>query len=284
MSFSPARSRGIAFATAYRILGDPAAAADIAQDCSERLASGDAARLVNPQAFVATMAARRALNALRDARARSAALRRYALPVPLAPGQAAEAETRLDLGYGLTVLGQALPPLARAVFILRSAFDLSYDEIGLALGRAPATCRKAHSRAMVALGPGAPAPAAAAPEAQVRRLAALVVAGDIEGLSRLLAAEVTLHSDGGGVAPDLGRPLRGRERIARFLGVSTQLLAPGCRLRLLAAPQGVLLLAETPSRLELVVLAEAAGSELVTLYAISDPAKLARLARLIPPR
>ena len=54
--------RGIGFGVAYRILGDPADAEDIAQESIARWLEADRTTIDSHEGFVAAVAARRALN------------------------------------------------------------------------------------------------------------------------------------------------------------------------------------------------------------------------------
>jgi hypothetical protein len=54
-------------------------------------------------------------------------------------------------------------------------------------------------------------------EALARRFFAAAVDGDLHALEELLAHDVLLHGDGGGKAPALGHPVRGRAKVARTL-------------------------------------------------------------------
>lgn len=277
---SPAHQglRQVAFAVAYRILGNAPDAEDIAQDCAAHLMDVDPPQMDNPPAYVATMAARRSFNMLRNTRTRANALVRYALPTPLTMDHSPGADARLDLSYGLIVLFQSLPPLARAVYILRSAFDLSFDEIARALDRTPAGCRQAHSRAAKSLKANKNQIEAKPPSSEVvEKLVASVLAGDIKGLTNLLSKEIIMHSDGGGIAPDLGRPIGGRDRIAQFLSASPKLLGVEPRFRAVDTCQGTLMLAEQNGKLILVVAGQTQEGKLTALYAISDPVKLAQI-------
>jgi RNA polymerase sigma-70 factor (ECF subfamily) len=267
--------RRTAFAVAYRITGQPADAEDIAQDCIEKwLVSGGKA-IASPTAFVATMSARLSLNQLRNRRRRRDALAAYALPVPAMLEQSGDADARLDIGYGMVVLTQSLPPLARAVFVLRQGFELSYHDIAEALDRTRETCRQAHSRARKMLAASAPAQQAS-PSPLLIRLVAAISAGDLDRLTELLAADVILHSDGGGRAPALGRPIDGRERIAQFLLASRSLIPAEAQPHVVPSASGPVLLIETSSGLEIVVIAEGMPA-ISRLYVISDPDKLARI-------
>lgn len=122
----------VAFAVGYRILGQPWQAEDIEQSTIERWLQSGPPDAVDPAAYVARIAANLSLNKIRDDKRLSAKHEKFGLPLPVSPDQRADA--RLDLSYGVATLLMTLPPLMRAVFILRTAFDLPFSEIGDALG------------------------------------------------------------------------------------------------------------------------------------------------------
>ncbi len=271
---------GTAFGVAYRILGNGADAEDMAQDAMTRLMAA-AAGPRNAEAYVATIAARLSLNHLRNNRTRQKRLSGEDLPVPLAMEPNAASDARLDLPYGMTVLTMALPPLARAVFILRNGFDLTFDEIAQQLDRTSASCRQAHGRAVRVLASADRSqPKAGENElGLMRRLVALISDGDVAGLTHLLAADIVLHSDGGGRAPDLGRPIDGRERIAQFLAASPRLVGADAETRVINTVQGPLIVIEIDGSAVTAVLADYRGDRISKIYAISDPNKLSAMAR-----
>ncbi|MBV8826539.1 MAG: hypothetical protein JO220_16240 [Hyphomicrobiales bacterium] len=86
------------------------------------------------------------LNRLRDTRARREDYVGEWLPEPVLTGDepAVRAE---DVSFALLVVLERLSPLERVVFVLRNAFDLTFEEISRAVGRDVAACRKILSRA-----------------------------------------------------------------------------------------------------------------------------------------
>jgi RNA polymerase sigma-70 factor (ECF subfamily) len=97
-------------------------------------------------------------------------------------------------------------------------FALEFDEIGRALDRSPAACRKLASRAREHVRDARPR-YAVPPEEGARVAEAFRVAareGDVAALSSLLAESATLVSDGGGKRHAALRPIVGAERIGRF--------------------------------------------------------------------
>jgi RNA polymerase sigma factor (sigma-70 family) len=274
----PGTLRQVAFAVAYRMLGDGIDAEDVAQDAMVRWLGTDAAGVERPIAFVATIAARLALNLMRNRRDRSRRLAHYGLPIPLFVDAASATEATIDVHYGVVVLSMALPPLARAVFILRHAFDLSFEDIGSALERSPAACRQSHSRArrMLADLPD-PVREPARPDL-LHGIVAAITAGNINALAKLLSHDVALLSDGGARGPDIGRIVAGRDRIARLLVASPAIIGSPLSARVVASAAGPVLLLDAAGKVVFSVLAVGSGAEVAALYVLSDPVKLERLS------
>src|SRR6185437_10174251 len=124
-----AELRPAMFALAYRITGNRADAEEIVQDAFIRLhdaAPREAVRSL--KAYLATITARLSLNRLRDQRTRRETYIGEWLPEPLLT-EAVPAVRAEDVSYALMAVLERLTPQERVVFVLRSAFDLSFDEI-----------------------------------------------------------------------------------------------------------------------------------------------------------
>jgi RNA polymerase sigma-70 factor (ECF subfamily) len=273
--------RQIAFATAYRMQGDPTEAEDVAQDAMERWLRQGSSPVAKPEAFIATAAARLALNRIRNVRTRQSRLKQQPLPVPLVGETFAATDAGLDLAYGVVALSRELPPLGRAVVILRDGFDLSFAEIAEALGRTAAGCRQAYARAKKTLAgqPATPAATDVQRAPLLQRLTELIRAGSVAELSRILAEDIVLHSDGGRSAPAIARLLHGKDRIARFLIASPAMMPDGVTAEIVDGPQGPFLLMLAADRIVLCVGIETDGRAITALYALSDPEKLAKVSR-----
>lgn len=272
--------RQTAFAVAYRMLGNADDAEDIAQGAMEQWLKRRPEEIKNPEAYIATIAARTCLNFLRDRKARNLKLQRYGLPVPLAEDIYPGADARIDLSYGVIVLTLSLSPMARAVFILRNAFDLSFKEIALALERTPAACRQAHARAQKLLHTR---PAQSLSNKQqvplLEKLVQTISAGDIAGLTALLSADMVLRSDGGGEAPAFGKPISGQARIANFLMQSPRILNDKAIARIIGITGGHALLLFEEEKLTIAVIIDEEGGRIANMYALADPAKLIQFQR-----
>jgi RNA polymerase sigma-70 factor, ECF subfamily len=117
------------------------------------------------------------------------------------------------------VLLESLTPVARAVFVLREAFDYGYDEIAEIVGKTEANCRQLAARARRHVEERRPRfePSREQRDELVRRFVAALQEGDTEPLVELLAADVEFHGDGGGKAPAAGRPVVGAEAVIKML-------------------------------------------------------------------
>ena len=214
-----------AFAIAYRMTGSVADAEDIVQEAMLRWARArrEGVRIASGRAFVSTVVTRLAIDHLRAARR---ARERYAgpwLPEPIVAEPGPGPEERAELGDSLSmaflVVLETLSPVERAVFLLREVFDHSYEEVAAIVGRSAVNCRQIAARArrhVDARRPRFDVPAARRDELS-RRFFDALGEGDLAGLVDLLAEDVVLYGDGGGRAPALPEPLRGRGRVADVL-------------------------------------------------------------------
>ncbi|UFN47735.1 sigma-70 family RNA polymerase sigma factor [Roseomonas sp. OT10] len=220
VDFLPLRAELVGLA--YRMTGSLAEAEDIAQDAFLRWNAADRGRVEVPRAWLLTTAARLSLDRLKSARHRRETYVGPWLPEPAleaaeAPQQAALGRAQ-DISVAFLLTLQRLSPAERAVFILHDLFETPFAEIASLLGRSEAACRKLATRARDHLGE--PAPRHPVDEAEARRIARAFFAasrdGDEAALRDLLAAEVVLHTDGGGARPAALNPILGAERVGRF--------------------------------------------------------------------
>lgn len=218
--------RPVLLGLAYRLLGSWADAEDAVQEAWVRWST--ASSVDNPAAWLRTVVTRICLDSLRSARARRESYVGPWLPEPVhaadgALGPLDTAELRDSLSIGFLLVLERLSPAERAVFVLREAFALPYDEVAAALGRSAAACRQLHSRARAKLGEDLPQPSPAGRRELLDRLVVAVASADVTGLTALLTDDAVLVSDGGGVVSAARRPVRGADRVARFLiGLGTR--------------------------------------------------------------
>jgi RNA polymerase sigma-70 factor, ECF subfamily len=275
-----AELRPAMFALAYRITGNPADAEEIVQDAFVRLHDArpkDAVRSL--KAYLATITARLSLNRLRDQRARRETYVGEWLPEPLMtedePGVRAE-----DVSFAMLVVLERLSPLERVVFVLHSAFDLTFEEITPAVRRDAATCRKIFSRARAHMLEQRPRFVVDRERhrALLRSFADAARGGDTAGLVSLLDENVVLHGDGGGKALALKKPVVGNMAVAQFLVAVTRTLpsdASADVIELNGAPGLVLKAGGLPV---VAILIETDGERIYSVYGISNPDKLGAFA------
>jgi RNA polymerase sigma-70 factor (ECF subfamily) len=116
------------------------------------------------------------------------------------------------------LLLERLAPTERAAYILREAFDYPYDEIGEILKVSEANARQLVTRARKHIAEGRRRRVDAVEQ---RRLLDTFIAaaqkGELAPLEALFASDVVSYSDGGGLVRAAGKPITGRERVARFI-------------------------------------------------------------------
>ncbi|MEU9173621.1 RNA polymerase sigma-70 factor [Streptomyces sp. NPDC048420] len=212
------------FGLAYRMLGSADEAEDTVQDAYLRFSGADRADIEHPGAWLAKVVTNLCLNRLTSARARREQYVGTWLPEPVVTsdgtlGPLESAEQRDAVSMAVLVLLERLTPTERAVYVLREAFAYGYREIAGVLELTEANCRQLHRRAARRVGePGSRF--VPAPERQEELVASFVTAardGDLAGLEKLLAADATWWSDGGGKVSAARRPVEGREKVLRFL-------------------------------------------------------------------
>ena len=206
---------------AYRLLGSMWDAEDVVQDAYLRWTNADRPSIREPRAFLITVVTHLALDQLRSARITRAAYVGPWLPEPAATddlGPMETAELRDTVAFATLHLMERLSPPERAVFVLREAFDLPYDDITRITGTSAAACRQTYQRARQRLTDGHER---FHPSRQdhTRLLAGFLEAaegGDLSALTALLTDDVTSWTDGGGAVRQALRPIAGPRKVAAF--------------------------------------------------------------------
>ncbi|MFJ6570214.1 RNA polymerase sigma-70 factor [Streptomyces sp. NPDC091292] len=277
--FEPLRPR--LFGLAYRMLGSADEAEDAVQDAYLRWHGADRAAIERPAAWLATVVTRLCLNRLTSARARR---ERYAgpwLPEPVLTsdgtlGPLDSAERRDAVSTALLVLLERLTPTERAVYVLREAFAYGHREIADVLGIEAANSRQLYRRAAARIA--VPEPRfEATPEQRRRLVGAFVTAareGDLAGLEKLLASDVTWWGDGGGRVTAARRPIEGREKVLRFLTRGAARFAAEMRLATAEINGAPALLAWRGDTLAAVASFETRDGLIVAVHAVLNPDKL----------
>jgi RNA polymerase sigma-70 factor, ECF subfamily len=214
-------SRPRLFGIAYRMLGSVAEAEDIVQEAWVRWQRTDRTVVRNPAGFLTTVTTRLALNTAESARIRREQYLGPWLPEPVdtSADPSLGAERAEALESAVLVLLEKVRPDQRAAYVLREAFDYSYDEIAEILSTSSANARQLVSRAKKSVRSDRTGPVDPARHRSL--LAAFVAAaqsGDLERLEQVLSEDAVSTTDGAGVAPRAARrPVIGRDNVARFI-------------------------------------------------------------------
>jgi RNA polymerase sigma-70 factor, ECF subfamily len=208
-------ARPMMLRTAYRMLGSLADAEDVIQDAWLRWADVDQDEIREPAAFLRRTVVRLCLDVLKSAR-----VQREEYVGPWLPDPIVQDEPLEDVTLPLLLALERLSPLERAAFLLHDVFGESFEDIARTLGRDAATCRQLASRARQNLR-------ADKARYNVSREQGLSIAsaffaasrsGDVNALSKILAADVSYQADGGGKRPALPRIIVGAHDVADLLG------------------------------------------------------------------
>lgn len=287
------RERPYLLGVAYRMLGSASDAEDIVQEALLRASS--AANLAVPRAYLTTVVTRLCIDELRSARRRRETYVGPWLPEPLltseldAPSESG-VEHRENVSMAFLLLLDQLSPLERAVFVLREVFELEFSEIGGAIQRSEAACRKLLSRAKLHLDARRDTAVLASSEHQLAVASGFMqalISGDLTQVVKFLADEVSSTTDHGGKASAAQNTLLGPDRVARFfLGLFGKAVKyygaflpevgyiNGAPAVMLKRPDGVV-----ESAIILRILQREGGSAIQTINVVRNPDKLRALAR-----
>jgi RNA polymerase sigma-70 factor (ECF subfamily) len=185
----------------------------------------------SPKAFLSAVTTRLAIDQLRSARVRRETYVGQWLPEPLLtdraapdPGTAGADADSLSMAFLLVL--ERLSPIERAVFLLHDVFDYPFAEIAPIVRRSADACRQVAVRARRHVNEERPRFEASRAERErlADRFVAALDGGDLGELLTLLAPDVVVTGDSGGVPPSWPRPIAGRDHVARLLaGMVAQL-------------------------------------------------------------
>jgi RNA polymerase sigma-70 factor (ECF subfamily) len=210
---------------AYRMLGRWSEAEDAVQDAFLRWQAADTSAIEKPAAWLTTVVVRLCLDRLRRAKASREVYVGPWLPEPIVTPEGGERRDdelesfANDLSLGLMLMLERLGPEERAAFILREAFDSSYGEIALALGKNETAVRQLVSRARERVKAERPR-FQPQPEAHRRLLTeflSAVAANDASKLVGLFKSDVRFVSDGGGKRPAAMRVIHDAGEVAQLI-------------------------------------------------------------------
>jgi RNA polymerase sigma-70 factor, ECF subfamily len=289
-TFEPHRRRLLGLA--YRMLGSMAEAEDAVQETYLRWHDADRDSVDEPRAFLMRITTRICLDVLKSARARREEYVGPWLPDPVidTASLAPDAQTELaeDLSVALLLALENLSPLERAAFLLHDVFDYSFAQIATALDRNEAACRQLAARARTHVRENRPSAIAPRPPAATidPRHAQLVSAfihasrsGDLEALTRMLASDAKVVTDGGGKVPAALNVIEGAARSAAFISGAVR---KGwrddfsLRLDVVNGLPGVVI--TSPAGVVQTTAFEVADGSITAIYIVRNPDKLRHLS------
>ncbi|ONK15397.1 RNA polymerase sigma-70 factor [Streptomyces sp. MP131-18] len=274
--------RNLLFTVAYELLGSAADAEDVLQETWLRWAGVDLGTVRDPRAYLVRITTRQSLTRLRTLGRRKESYVGPWLPEPLltTPDVAEDVELADSVSMAMLLVLETLTPTERAVFVLRDVFDLAYDEIAEAVDKTPAAVRQIAHRARAHVA--ARRPRGTVSPAQSRNaLAAFqraVETGDLQSLLDVLAPDVVLLGDGGGVKQAVLRPIVGAGKVARLLAAGLGRIT-AASLRPAQVNAYPALIIRLNGELDTVVAVRIDDGLITGLYAVRNPEKLSHMQR-----
>ena len=209
---------------AYRMLGSVADAEDVVQDAFLRWMATDRSVVREPEGFLRRIVTRLCLDQLKSARRRREVYPGEWLPEPVVESDEDEVD---DVTLPLMMALERLSPLERAAFILHDVFGVGFEEVAKTIDRDPAAARQLAARARSHVRDDRP-------RFDLPRERGLEIAeafftasrsGDMTALASLLAADVSMHSDGGGKKPAAMKPMLGFDEVMKLHGALANFFA-----------------------------------------------------------
>jgi len=271
--------RSLLFTVAYEMLGSATDAEDVLQEAWLRWADVDHSQVRDPRAYLIRVVTRQALNQMRTlARRREEYVGEW-LPEPLltSPDVAEDVELAESVSIAMLTVLETLGPTERAVFVLREVFEMPYGEIAEAIGKSASAVRQIALRAREHVAARRPRVHVSRSEQQavVERFLVALRTGRLQELMEVMAPDVVLTADGGGLVAAARAPIHGAERVAKLLARADRVLGgfDATAVWLNGAPAGRIEIDGQLAAVSLVV----ENGRVTRIYAVANPRKLTRL-------
>ena len=271
--------RSLLFTVAYEMLGSAADAEDVLQESWLRWADVDHSQVSDPRAYLIRVATRQALNQMRTLSWRREEYDGEWLPEPLltSPDVAEDVELAESVSIAMLTVLETLGPTERAVFVLREVFEMPYSEIAEAIGKSAAAVRQIARRAREHVAARRPRVQVSRSEQQavVERFLVALRTGQLQELVQVMAPDVVLIADGGGLVAAAPVPIHGAELVAKLLARANRVVAAfeTTTVWLNGAPAGRIEIDGQLAAVSLVV----ENGRVTRIYAVANPRKLTRL-------
>jgi RNA polymerase sigma-70 factor (ECF subfamily) len=278
--------RPVLTGVAYRMLGRVADAEDVVQEAWLRWSGADRTEVREPRAYLVRIVTRLAVDRLRQVRSRNEAYVGPWLPEPYvtdfgdtAPDTAERAVLADSVSLAVLVVLESLSPLERAVFVLREAFGYPYADIATVLDRSEPAVRQLAGRARKHVEERRPRYEVDPAERRdlTERFLAAADGGDLEGLMSLLAPDVRLIGDSGGLSKAPLRVIETADKVGRFLYAVAQQGIPDPSYRLLELNGGAALLVLSGDKPDSAVQLDVVDGRIRCVYIVRNPEKLVSL-------
>nr|WP_245873324.1 RNA polymerase sigma-70 factor [Streptomyces phaeoluteigriseus] len=271
--------RNLLFTVAYEMLGSAADAEDVLQETWLRWVGVDLHTVRDQRAYLVRMTTRQALTRLRTLRRRKESYVGPWLPEPLltAPDVAEDVELADSVSMAMLLVLETLAPTERAVFVLREVFDLDYQEIAEAVDKSPVAVRQIAHRARAHVAARRPREVVTPAETRgaLEAFQRAIETGDLQRLLDMIAPDVVLLTDGGGVVRAALTPVVGADRVARVLGR----IDAAVSLRPTQVNGYPALTLRLGGKVDTVLAVHIDDGLITELYAVRNPEKLSRIDR-----
>jgi len=275
--------RSLLFTAAYELLGSAADAEDVLQETWLRWVEVDLDTVRDQRAYLVRIATRRALGRLRTLSRRRESYVGPWLPEPLltSPDVAEDVELADSVSMAMLLVMETLTPTERAVFLLREVFALEYDEIAEAVDKSQAAVRQIAHRARSHVAARRPRSVVSSAETRdaLGAFQRAIETGDLQSLVDVLAPDVVMLSDGGGVKEALQRPITGAHRVARLLGLGLPRIAGEVSVEPEQINGGPALIIRIDGEIDSVVAVRIDDGLVTGLYIVRNPEKLSHVQR-----
>ncbi len=275
--------RSLLFGIAYRMLGSAANAEDMVQETFLRWLQRDEREIRSVRAYLVTIVTRLCIDELGSARAQRVTYTGPWLPEPVSTDDASALEQADTLSLAFLVLLEELTPPERAAYLLHDVFGYQFDEVAELMGRSTAGCRQLGARARQRIEDRRQRFDADARHGRelTRRFVVACATGDLEGLIEMLADDVVVWTDGGGVVRAAMRPVVGPQRSSRFLiNVARKLHGTPREVMLNGQPAMVFV---DGDRVVATLVLDILAGKVVGVRSVTNPQKLEHLQRELVP-
>ena len=277
--------RNLLFTVAYEMLGSAADAEDVLQETWLRWVGVDLDEIHDQRAYLVRITTRQALTRLRTLGRRKESYVGPWLPEPLltAPDVAEDVELADSVSMAMLLVLETLTPTERAVFVLREVFDLGYDEIAAAVDKRPAAVRQIAHRARAHVAARRPREVVSAAESEraIEAFRQAIETGDLQHLVDMLAPDVVLLGDGGGLVQAVPRPITGADRVARVLKAGLPRLRAETTMEAAQINGNPALVFRIDGRIDDVLSVRIDDGLITGLYVVRNPEKLSRVEQEI---